>query len=128
MHARQRATAVLLPLIFAMGRAAASDVGEPIRGLSRDELGSFTEGQAAFEQVEDVADGLGPVFNGTSCGGCHNVGATGGGSETLETRFGTTTQGVFDPLTQLGGSLIQVNGIGMQGACDFVGEQVPAQA
>jgi CxxC motif-containing protein (DUF1111 family) len=128
MHARQRATVVLLPLIFAMGRAAASDVGEPIRGLSRDELGSFTEGQAAFEQVEDVADGLGPVFNGTSCGGCHNVGATGGGSETLETRFGTTTQGVFDPLTQLGGSLIQVNGIGMQGACDFVGEQVPAQA
>src|SRR5215471_7816700 len=49
--------------------------------------------RTAFEAVEGVADGLGPVFNGTSCAGCHEVGATGGGSELVETRFGTITDG-----------------------------------
>jgi len=109
-------------------RTGAAGAGGPLPGLTAQQLAAFALGQAEFLAPEDVADGLGPVFNGTSCGGCHNVGATGGGSETLETRFGSTTQGVFDPLAQLGGSLIQVNGIGVQGACDFVGEQVPPQA
>src|SRR5262249_50714398 len=45
-----------------------------------------------------------------------------------ETRFGTITNGAFDPLVEHGGSLIQGNGIGPQGACTFVGEVVPAQA
>jgi CxxC motif-containing protein (DUF1111 family) len=46
----------------------------------------------------------------------------------VETRFGTTTAGAFDHLVALGGSLIQTDGIGPQGACDFVGEVVPPQA
>src|SRR5262249_34295956 len=41
---------------------------------------------------------------------------------------GAVVGGVFDPLTNLGGSLVQTDGIGAQGACSFVGEQVPAQA
>jgi CxxC motif-containing protein (DUF1111 family) len=51
-----------------------------------------------------------------------------GGSTFLETRFGTTTNSAFDPLVQIGGSLIQTDGIGPQGTCDFVGEHVPPQA
>jgi hypothetical protein len=111
-----------------VGRAAAGEFGDPMRGLAADEAQRFTEGQAAFAAVEDVADGLGPIFNGTSCAGCHNVGATGGGSETLETRFGATTAGSFDPLVELGGTLIDTSGIGVQGACNFAGEQVPPEA
>jgi len=123
-----RATlAVLLSLLLPTAGAAA-EIGGPIRGLSPEELQAFTDGQAAFATDEDVGDGLGPVFNGTSCAGCHNAGATGGGSEAVETRFGTTTRGAFDPLTDLGGSLIQSNGIGIQGACDFVAEHVPPEA
>ena len=59
---------------------------------------------------------------------CHSVGATGGGSETVETRFGTRVRRTFDPLENLGGWLVQTDGIGGQGACVFVGEQVPPQA
>jgi CxxC motif-containing protein (DUF1111 family) len=112
------------------GRTAleAGAYGDPVRGLSPDELQRFSDGRTAFERVEGVTDGLGPVFNGTACAGCHNVGATGGGSEVVETRFGTITNGAFDPLTGLGGSLIQSQGIGVQGTCTFVGEVVPPEA
>src|SRR5262245_62743921 len=102
--------------------------GDPLPGLSADERARFHAGKDAFEEVEAPADGLGPVFNGTSCVACHNVGGTGGGSETTETRFGTVTDGSFDPMTERGGSLIQANGIGPQGACTFAGEVVPAEA
>lgn len=102
--------------------------GDPLRGLTPEELERFDAGRDAFEEVEVAADGLGPVFNGTSCAGCHSVGATGGGSTVVETRFGTITDGVFDPLAELGGSLIQTDGIGPAGACTFVGEQVPREA
>jgi CxxC motif-containing protein (DUF1111 family) len=122
------AALMTLPMAFSLTGAPAGTFGGPIGELSPAEFQRFSDGQAAFEQVEGVADGLGPVFNGTSCAGCHNVGATGGGSTFLETRFGTTTNGAFDPLVQIGGSLIQTDGIGPQGTCDFVGEHVPPQA
>ena len=71
----------------------AGTFGAPLRGLSPDELRRFSVGRTAFEGVEGVADGLGPVFNGTSCAGCHDLGATGGGSELVETPFGTSPTG-----------------------------------
>ncbi len=108
--------------------AASGAFGDPIAGLTADELQRFNDGHDAFAEEETPADGLGPVFNGDSCGGCHNGGAVGGGSEQLETRFGTITNGVFDPLTQFGGSLIQAKGIGQVGACNYVGEVVPPEA
>jgi CxxC motif-containing protein (DUF1111 family) len=122
------AALMTLSMAFSLSGAPAGTFGDPIGGLSPDELQRFRDGQAAFVQVEGVADGLGPVFNGTSCAGCHNVGGTGGGSAFLETRFGTTTNGAFDPLVRRGGSLIQTDGIGPQGTCDFVGERVPPEA
>ena len=121
--------ALLFLTALASSRAAgAYDFGDPLPALSAEELQRFLDGRTAFASVEGVADGLGPVFNGTSCGGCHNAGAIGGGSEMVETRFGTITDGVFDPLTRLGGSLLQSQGIGVQGACTFAGEVVPAEA
>jgi CxxC motif-containing protein (DUF1111 family) len=65
------------------------------------------------------------VFNDVSCAACHSVPAIGGASGTVEMRFGTPTG---DPLSALGGPLIQVNGIGVVGDCDYAGETVPAQA
>ncbi len=77
--------------------------GDPIAGLSTNDLALFNTGKVQFNTVEDVAHGLGPVFNGSSCGGfCHNASATGGASGAVETRFGTTTDAAFDPLTPLG--------------------------
>ncbi len=104
--------------------------GNPLNGLSSTELAAFNDGRSEFVKVETVADGLGPVFNGRSCGECHNAGGVGGGSNRLVTRFGATVNGVFDPLTQLGGSLIQNQAIGPRDGSThaFRPEQVPPQA
>lgn len=129
MQTRHGTKPAALALAFSLvSSAAATDFGGPLRGLTVDERARFDAGRDAFEEVEDASVGLGPVFNGTSCAQCHNVGATGGGSEKVETRFGATTAGHFDPLTNLGGSLIQTEGIGPAGACNSTGEVVPGEA
>jgi CxxC motif-containing protein (DUF1111 family) len=102
--------------------------GDPLPGLTAAELERFRAGQEEFATAETAADGLGPVFNDVSCGACHSAPASGGGSSRLVTRFGTITNGQFDPLANLGGSLIQVSGIGAAGHCTFVGETVPPEA
>jgi CxxC motif-containing protein (DUF1111 family) len=104
--------------------------GLALRGLSAADNDKFADGRAEFLKVENVNDGLGPVFNGRSCGECHNAPAPGGGSNRLVTRFGTTTNGVFDPLTQFGGSLIQNRAIGPQDGSPhaFRPERVPQAA
>ncbi len=112
-------------LLWCVLPASAQRLGDPLPGLAPSELGRFVAGQTVFAQRKTVAEGLGPVFNGPSCVSCH---PRGGGSRRLVTRFGTTTGGSFDPLTSLGGSLIQSRGIGRIGACRYVGEVVPPAA
>jgi len=102
--------------------------GDPLPGLTAAQLARFNAGKEEFGTAETPADGLGPVFNDVSCGACHSAPALGGGSSRLVTRFGTITNGVFDPLANLGGSLIQVSGIGEAGHCTFTGEVVRPQA
>jgi CxxC motif-containing protein (DUF1111 family) len=114
--------------ILALGGGREPDFGDPLPGLTRDQLGRFQAGKAAFERVFDAADGLGPVFNDTSCANCHNQGAIGGGSDTLETRYGRVTNGIFDSLTQFDGPLLHSRGIGEFNGVDFVGEVVPTEA
>ncbi len=107
----------------------APDFGQPLAGLTADQLDRFNDGKAEFQGVETVEEGVGPVFNDVSCANCHLAAAIGGGSPTLETRFGTTgANGLFDPLTQFGGSLIQVSGIGATGSCEYLAEIVPPEA
>ncbi len=122
-------TLILVAAAFGLPiRSVGPEFGDPLPGLSRAQLDKFREGKDAFEEIETVADGLGPVFNDVSCGTCHATPATGGTSTRVVTRFGTTTNGRFDPLAELGGSLIQESGIGPQGSCDYKGETVPPVA
>ena len=82
-------------------------MGAPLHGLSSAELQAFTDGLADFSTPLTPAQGLGPLFNQVSCANCHNnpVGGPGG---TKVTRFGYDDgKGGFDPLTGLGGSLLQ---------------------
>src|SRR5262249_50955262 len=44
--------------------------------------------QDIFEEVETIEEGLGPVYNDTSCVGCHQNPITGAGSQILEIRAG----------------------------------------
>jgi CxxC motif-containing protein (DUF1111 family) len=90
---------------------AAGQTGGPLVGLTTAELTSFRDGLADFRQEETVDSGLGPIFNDTSCVVCHAAGGVGGASRRTVTRFGKTTNGVFDPLSAQGGSLLQARAI-----------------
>ena len=123
----------MVSVLVAQPPAGAGSFGSPFNDLTSGQLSAFVAGQAAFQTVEDVSDGLGPVFNDVSCAACHtstisgNV-VIGGTNARLETRFGTIVNGSFDPMTYAGGSLIQDHGIGSYNGTDFVAESVPAAA
>src|SRR5262245_24335832 len=53
--------------------ASATTLGGPIGGLDAASLAHFAAGQAEFQDVESIDDGLGPVFNEASCAACHNA-------------------------------------------------------
>jgi CxxC motif-containing protein (DUF1111 family) len=66
---------------------------------------TFASAQGTFEEVENInEDGLGPVYNDTSCVACHQNPVTGGGSQVSELRAGNTVNGIFTD--HPGGSLI----------------------
>ena len=44
--------------------------------------------QAKFDEVEGIADGLGPLYNAQSCRECHQNPTSGGGSQVTELRVG----------------------------------------
>ncbi len=68
-------------------------------------LRSFNDNRFIFEEVEVVADGLGPTYNAQACSECHQNVVTGGASQIAEHRTGRLGDGnVF--FESLGGSLI----------------------
>jgi CxxC motif-containing protein (DUF1111 family) len=102
------------------------DLTKPLPGLTAEELADFDEGLEEFEEVETVAEGLGPVFNGKSCAECHAVPSVGGSEPNLgvarETRIGGLNG---DPLERVGGPLLQQRSI--DSSC-VAGEVVPPDA
>jgi Di-haem oxidoreductase, putative peroxidase len=64
----------------------------------------FDENRETFEEVEGIADGLGPTYNAQSCRECHQNVVTGGASQVTEQRTGHLTGGRF--FDSQGGSLI----------------------
>jgi CxxC motif-containing protein (DUF1111 family) len=100
---------------------------EPYGALSPTATELFAAGRSQFETREDPASGLGPVFNAESCATCHARPTTGGSSERFVTRFGRQRPDGFDPLTELGGPVIQARGVETPG-CTVPGEVVPPAA
>lgn len=100
-------------------------MGDPIEGLTPAQMARFTLGKAVFTHTLTPAEGLGPIFNDTSCVHCH-LNPTGGSSDKFVTRFGQAASGPnpFDPLANLGGSLLQSQSINSP-TCD---ETIPPQA
>jgi CxxC motif-containing protein (DUF1111 family) len=68
-------------------------------------LRSFNDNRFIFEEVEHVADGLGPTFNAQACRECHQNIVTGGASQIAEHRTGRLNLLQF--VESAGGSLIQ---------------------
>jgi len=111
------------------GAVVEAEFGDPLPGLTGDELALFNEGKVAFQQEEEVDEGVGPVFNDVSCVACHAGPAVGGSNGRLETRFGRKKKdGSFDPLISEGGSLMQDHGIGAVDGFSFAAESVPVDA
>jgi CxxC motif-containing protein (DUF1111 family) len=85
--------------------------GDRLQNLSEELIQRFLIGKTAFNEDLTIENGLGPIFNKTSCGNCHNNPVGGPGSQTV-TRFGLIDKkGGFDPLAELGGSLRQAEAI-----------------
>jgi len=65
----------------------------------------FDEARDTFEEVDQIADGLGPVYNAQSCSECHQNPVTGSSSQVSELRAGhRDANGNF--VDAAGGSLI----------------------
>ena len=102
--------AILAGAIPAVVRAQKTPLpGDPLPGLTPQEFEEFSLGLDDFLEVEDAEEGLGPAFNGTSCGGCHSVPAVGGISPVAETRAGIRdADGTFRDIEPSRGSLFQL--------------------
>ncbi|HEV2688738.1 MAG TPA: di-heme oxidoredictase family protein [Bryobacteraceae bacterium] len=66
--------------------------GQALNAISGSELAIFQQSQDAFNEVEDVAKGLGPRFNMDSCGGCHAQPTIGGSSPAINPQIAVATK------------------------------------
>jgi len=87
-------------------------MGAPMLTLSANQLARFEAGALDFNRPLTLQEGLGPIFNKSSCGGCHATPLGGGGGIAVN-RFGfiDPVTLAFDPLADLGGSLQQIQAI-----------------
>jgi cytochrome c5 len=110
-----RVPAVGIALLLAAGAASAQEIqpriGDPLPGLTAAERVLFDSGKLEFTRILTTPDGLGPVFNDSSCSTCHSTPRAGGAGAKRVTRFGRAASGStpFDPLASLGGSLLQIS-------------------
>lgn len=86
---------------------ASEDIlAEPIEDLSPSQMELHIRGDEEFAAVFGVEQGLGPIFVGTSCEGCH-VGDGKGHPLMKFTRFGNWDGTTFDPMLGHGGPQLQ---------------------
>ena len=90
-------------------RTNAANFGDPIPGLTTNQLADFTAGHNSFYARIEPTNGLGPIFNNRSCANCHFNPTTGGSGSSLVTFFGKIASGTFDPLISEGGPVLQDN-------------------
>lgn len=98
-------------------------LGGPLNSLTPEQLDRWTQGRVAFDRVLLASEGLGPTFNQNRCSACHSNPGSGGSGSIFVTRFGVDEKGSFDPLEELGGSLLQSEAID-----DSCKEFVPPEA
>ncbi len=105
--------AVLLPTLLSLSSlAVAGDValqpraGDPLVGLTSEQLFLFQIGGDAYQTPWGPETGLGPIMNKSNCQSCHSN-PMGGWGPIATTRFGMEDKGEYYPLEELGGSLLQ---------------------
>src|SRR5690606_25056177 len=95
----ERTSVERMPEVRSAAQGRQAQPGNPLVGITPDEFELFTIGLEDFLEVEDAAEGLGPVFNGLGCAQCHATPAIGGISPIAEMRIGhVDAQGEFHVL------------------------------
>lgn len=102
----------LLAIASAMGATGScprpAQPGDPLRGLSADELQRFEQGREVFARIFTPETGLGPLFNADACGECHENPVVGGSGDEVELHVAALRpNGLCDPLPDSGGFVIQ---------------------
>jgi CxxC motif-containing protein (DUF1111 family) len=112
-----RSQFLLIDILFIVAVGAQCDrppqVGEPLHGLTPEQLAQFERGRQVFERVFTPEEGLGPLFNADACAQCHEdpqVGGTGDEVEVHATVFGTTLRDALSALDPCGTEGSQVPG------------------
>ena len=72
------AAAAALAACQLLAQAPQPKAGRPLNGLTSQQLARFQAGRQDFTRVMTVQDGLGPIFNQTSCASCHYFAGEGG--------------------------------------------------
>lgn len=70
-----------LPAGLGPNQLAAAHLGGPIPGLTDAEAAAFLRGKVLFEKRFQPSEGLGPLYNATSCASCHSTPVTGGSGQ-----------------------------------------------
>ena len=93
--------------------------------------GDPQRGSVLFATSFTPAQGLGPLYNNTSCLGCHNTPAPGGvgpGGLATALRIGQLTPAGFDPMLGRGGPLARAHSVSELGVSCALSAGVPAGA
>jgi CxxC motif-containing protein (DUF1111 family) len=119
------AGATLVTALVVAGQTRPVSPGDLLPGATPVELAKVGEGRDLFVDDFIDKDGLGPAFNGSNCGVCHNVPAVGGAGVILETRAAyRDASGAVRALNQDGDTLIHLFSV-LPFACQPV---IPADA
>lgn len=129
MHLR---ISLLLCLFFVLATSCSSLLTEepepdqvfdaPLDDLDPAQMRAHIDGDEAFGERFTTATGLGPIFNQTSCDGCHPSEGRSHPATNL-TRFGRATSEGFDYMESRGGPQLQDRAIP-----GYPAEQLPAEA
>jgi CxxC motif-containing protein (DUF1111 family) len=117
----RRATLVGCSLLIALFFAIISILNWKTITTSPPESGTATElvsrGSALFTRSFTPHEGLGPLFNKTSCAGCHSATAAGMKPTGLatSTRIARITASGFDPMLGRGGPVARMHSVAEQG-------------
>ncbi len=120
-HGRSRVTGVLafLPLVIALIPVSAGNQ----ENSSAADADLIARGDLLFSTSLTPGQGLGPLFNHTSCSGCHSTPTKGGmGPQGLgtATRIGRLTSNGFDPMIGRGGPIARTRSVTERGLpCDL---------
>ncbi len=114
-------------LVVAVGCAKRLEPGDPIPGLTREQMDMFTRGRAVFDSVFTQETGLGPLFNADACAECHEEPVIGGVGDEIEVHAThLLVNGFCDPLIELGGPVFQLEATdALQAALGIDAEPVP---